>query len=77
MIKEFETVLLLKDLPDDGLLAGDIGVVVDVLASGKAFIVEFMTLSGKTLAVRTLHADEIRSLRGEAMPRVRELALAA
>lgn len=77
MIKEFDSVLLNIDLPEDGLFVGDVGVVVDILAGGEAYYVEFMTYSGKTIAVRMLEANEVRAMKGDPMLRVRELAEAA
>ncbi len=54
MIKEHDRIVLLKDLPEDGLQAGDVGTVVHIHRQGEAFEVEFMTLDGGTVAVVTL-----------------------
>ncbi len=51
MIKEHDRIVLLKDLPEDGLQAGDVGTVVHIHRQGEAFEVEFMTLDGGTVAV--------------------------
>ncbi len=40
-LKEHDIVTLTVDLPDDGLRAGEVGTIVHVHASGKAFVVEF------------------------------------
>lgn len=71
MIQELDSVILLKDCPDQGLMKGDMGVVVMVHAGGKAFEVEFVTLAGDTLGVLTLSADEVRSISARDMPHVR------
>ena len=48
MIKELNRGILTIDLPEHGLQSGDVGTVVDVLAGGEAYIVEFMTMDGET-----------------------------
>lgn len=39
-LKEHDIVTLAVDLPDDGLRAAEVGTIVHVHASGKAFVVE-------------------------------------
>ena len=51
MLKEHDIVVLARDDPSHGLQAGDIGTVVHVYPSGKAYEVEFVTFSGKTAAL--------------------------
>ena len=70
-VHELDSVMLLKDCPDQGLMKGDMGAVVMVHASGKAFAVEFVTLTGDTLGVLTLSADEVRPISARDMPHVR------
>jgi hypothetical protein len=60
MYKEHESVVLFRDLPQELLQSGDVGVVVSVHSGGRDYEVEFMTLAGKTLTVVTLEADDIR-----------------
>ena len=55
MIKELDTVVLSRDLPDHGLKRADIGAVVHCYKSGEAFEVEFITGQGETVAVVTLN----------------------
>lgn len=78
MIEEFSDVVLLRDLPERGLRAGDVGVVVEVLSGGSTgvpgYIVEFMTLTGETVAVVDVAADAVRPVAAADMPRVRSLA---
>lgn len=62
MIEEFALVALTTDLPDWKLKMGDTGTVVDVLTKHNAYIVEFMTILGKTIAVVEVRADQIRSI---------------
>jgi hypothetical protein len=74
MIEELSTVVLTADLPERGLRAGDLGTVVLTHAGGFGYTVEFMTLSGDTLAVVTLAADQVRATRSGDMAHVREIA---
>jgi hypothetical protein len=53
MIRELDSVVLARDLPEHGLKRGDVGTVVLVHA-GAGYDVEFMTLDGETLAVVSL-----------------------
>ncbi|HET7463069.1 MAG TPA: DUF4926 domain-containing protein [Longimicrobium sp.] len=59
-----DAVVLLRDLPDAGLRAGDVGAVVH-LYSPEAFEVEFVARSGETVALRTLSAADVRLARDE------------
>ena len=76
MIKEHDCVVLTQDMPTDGLLAGDIGTVVHIHQGGAGYEVEFMTLTGETLAVTTLLAGQVRPIARRDVAHVRELARA-
>lgn len=54
-----ETVVLTRDLPEEGLRTGDLGAVVEVYGDG-GLEVEFVTASGRTLALVTLADDDVR-----------------
>ena len=54
--------------------AGDAGTVVHVYRDGLAYEVEFMTLDGKTVAVVTLEAAQIRPVGKREIPYARKLA---
>ena len=75
MIKEHDRIVLLKDLPEDGLQAGDVGTVIHIHRQGEAFEVEFMTLDGGTVAVVTLLSSQIRAVSKRDITHVRELAV--
>jgi len=75
MIKEHDRIVLLKDLPEDGLEAGDVGTVVHIHRQGEAFEVEFMTLDGGTIAVITLLSSQIRAVSKRDITHVREIAV--
>jgi hypothetical protein len=73
-IKELDTVALNRDLTEHGLAKGDLGTVVHIYDDGKAFEIEFMTLTGTTLGVVTLEADDIRTIRDGEIAHAREVA---
>lgn len=60
-IRELDTVVLLRDIPEAGLRAGDLGAVVHAYLN--AFEVEFVGPSGRTTALRTLSAHDVRVAR--------------
>ncbi|MGH7256738.1 MAG: DUF4926 domain-containing protein [Nitrospiraceae bacterium] len=73
MIKEHETVVLLAAVSAEGLLPGDVGTVVHVYRDGQAYEVEFLTLEGKTAAVITLEASQVRPVGQREIAHAREL----
>ncbi len=70
MIAELDSVVLNMDMPEHGLLRGDIGVVALVHQEGAGYEIEFVALDGETVAVVTLRASQIRLIAH------REIALA-
>ena len=60
MIKEHECIVLTQDLPEEGLQAGDVGTVVHIHRGGAAFEVEFITMTGQTVAVATVLPAQLR-----------------
>jgi hypothetical protein len=74
MIKEHDCVVLTADVPDEGLVAGDIGTVVHIHKGGEGYEVEFMTLTGETVAIITLLASQVRPLNRRDLAHTRELA---
>lgn len=79
MIEELSTVVLLVDVPEHGLRAGDVGTVVDVHTQGipgTGYSVEFVTMGGDTIAVLELEAAQIRPTRSTDIVHVREAASA-
>ena len=73
MIKEHDRVVLTKAIPDQGLTAGDVGTVVHVHKHGEAFEVEFLTLHGKTVAIATLLASQVRPVQKKEITHARLL----
>ena len=62
MFKEHEIIALTADIPEEGLEAGDVGTIVHIHGDGVAFIVEFMTFTGRTVAVVEVPADHVRPI---------------
>ena len=76
MIQEHERVVLTTSVLAEGLEAGDVGTVVHVYRDGRAYEVEFVTLDGRTAAVVTLEADQVRPVNSREIPHARELVVA-
>ena len=75
-MKEHERVVLTTPVPAEGLKAGDVGTVVHVYRDGKAYEVEFLTLDGRTAAVVTLEAAQVRPVSRSEITHARDLAAA-
>lgn len=75
-IKEHDCVVLTKNLSKEKLEAGDIGTVVHIHKGGEGYEVEFMTLTGETVAIVTLMADQVRQLNRRDLAHTRELQTA-
>ncbi len=73
-IRELDTVVLHRALPDFGLVAGDIGTVVHCYDDGEGLEVEFVTGSGDTVAVATVERADIRPIREREIMHVREIS---
>ena len=75
MIEELNTVVLLRDVDEHGLERGDIGAVVHRYSGEREmYEVEFVTGEGETVAVLTLHRDEIRPMDRREILHAREIA---
>jgi hypothetical protein len=73
MIEEFDRVVLTRDLPEEGLEAGDAGTVMHVYDGGAGYEVEFTTLSGRTVAVATVLDGQIRAASDDDVTHARSL----
>lgn len=60
----FQRVVLAQDLPDEGLRAGDVGVIVEHYPGQEnvpeGYEVEFFTTAGQTVAVTSVPATALR-----------------
>jgi hypothetical protein len=63
-------------MPAEGLEAGDVGTVVHVYRDDEAYEVEFLTLDGRTAAVVTLEAAQVRPVGHCEITHARQLAAA-
>ncbi|MCA9110921.1 MAG: DUF4926 domain-containing protein [Planctomycetaceae bacterium] len=73
-MKELETVVLTRSIPEYGLVAGDLGAIVAVYDEGKAFEVEFIESDGRTIAVLTLDACDVRARKSGEILHARQLS---
>jgi hypothetical protein len=71
-IRLLDVVALTVDLPEHDLWRGQVGTVVEILAHGNAFEVEFSDGNGRTYQSLGLRPDQIMALHYEPLP-VREL----
>jgi len=75
-IKELDAVALTCDLPEHGLVRGDVGTAVLVHGNDAAFEVEFVGYDGHTVALVTLDSAKVRPLQTRDIPHARELTQA-
>jgi len=64
-IKLFDVVALIGDLPEYNLWHGQVGTVVEMLANGEAYEVEFSDREGRTYESLGLRPDQILVLHYE------------
>jgi hypothetical protein len=69
-LRELDSVVLERDLPEHGLRKGDLGAVVHVY-SPDAFEVEFVRISGRTQALVQLTRADLRPVADTDLPSVR------
>jgi hypothetical protein len=72
MFKLLDTVVLDRDLPEQGLRRGDLGAVVDVQPPD-GLEVEFVLASGKTQALASLRNADVRAVAEGDLIAVRDL----
>ncbi len=71
--KVLDTVVLDRDLPEQGLCSGDLGAVVQVYEPD-GLDIEFVTASGKTQALVTLNVSDVRPVQDSDLIAVRSVA---
>lgn len=69
-LRELETVVLTRDMPEAGPCAGDLGAVVQVYAPDSVEV-EFVTASGRTVTLQTLTTKDVRRVRDDDLLAVR------
>ncbi len=60
MVKELDPVILTRNVPEHGLVSGDVGTVVHLYDGGAAYEVEFIGPGGRTIALLTLLPTDVR-----------------
>lgn len=73
-MKQLDPVVLTRDLPAHRLKAGDLGAVLHIAEGGDVFEVEFVRADGRTHAVASLTAADLRPVEGAEILHVRKLA---
>lgn len=63
-VKLLDVVALFVDKPDDGLVVGQVGIVVEVLGPD-LYEIEFLDSKGKTIAMTELKRPEVLLLKHE------------
>lgn len=75
MIKEHERVVLVVDLPEYNLKAGDVGVVVMIHGEHEGYELEIFSADGHTLDVVTVEAEQVRPVSSRDVLHVRQLSV--
>ena len=63
--KLFDVVALTADLPEENLLSGQVGTIVEIYNDGEAFEVEFVNVKGETYGLLTLASEQLMLLHYE------------
>lgn len=63
--KLFDVVALKTDLPEENLLQGQVGTIVEIYNDGEAFEVEFVDKDGHTYGLLTLRPEQLMLLHYE------------
>lgn len=61
----FDVIALTVDLPEHNLWRGQVGTIVEILANGRAFEVEFSDRNGRTFESIGLEPAQMMTLRYE------------
>ena len=78
MLEEHDLIVLTADIPEESdLRVGDVGTIVHVHPGREAYVVEFTTLDGNTVAVATVPAKRIRPVTSEDIARSRRVKISA
>ena len=73
--KSKKKIVLLNEIPESGLAAGDVGRVINSYEKGASFRVEFVNLNGVVIAVETLLAQQVRLVNQQDMVHSRHLSV--
>ena len=76
MVQELDRVILQTDLPEHGLIAGDLGTVVLIHKNNVGYEIEFFAMTGDTITVASVPTDSVRPVRRTEVAHVRQLVAA-
>ena len=76
MFKELDGIVLTTDIAEEGLKAGDAGTIVHMYPGGDAFIVEFLTLDGNTVALVDVLPSQARPVTSSDITHARSVDVA-
>ena len=62
MIKQYDRVVLVDNVPKAHLVKGDVGTVIEIYNNGEGFEIEFFALDGTTISVETLLKHQVRTV---------------
>ena len=68
-----DTVALDRDIPEHGLKLGDLGTIVEIYEPNRLEL-EFVTASGRTVALLTVRVDDVRHVADCDLVSVRQFA---
>lgn len=74
-MQELERVALTQDLPEHGLSAGDVGMIVHVYGDHKGYEVEFVTFNGDLVALVSVYPNQIRPLENDEIASARRVQM--
>lgn len=76
----YEQVALRRDVPDDGLKAGDVATLVDIVPGPpgrpQGAVIEVFNAPGQTVCVTSVSVEDVEPLREDEVLSVRRLARA-
>ena len=71
MLRELDLIVITRDVPERGIVAGDIGTVVHLYSDREAVEVEFVDGKGSTVAVETIGVLDVRPIANHEILHVR------
>lgn len=76
MLRELDRIVLTADIEEESLKAGDAGTIVHMYPGGDAFIVEFLTLDGDTIALIDVLSSQARAVTSRDITHARRVEVA-
>jgi len=74
MIKQYDRVVLVDNVPKAHLVKGDVGTVIEIYNNGEGFEIEFFALDGTTISVETLLKHQVRTVNKKEILHIRAYA---